>query len=358
MMMAKKKNPTAPELTSEPITAPIFLEESALDKYRELLSQSTISADNPEPEPETLLWFNGTPILERQRKAFVCSVAKGRKTTTLTMFAAMLCGHDETANGFKVKPGCKVLYLDTEQARFDTQRILTRTAKLCGKTAAELPIKVLSLNKLSADDIRGVMELAIMDFRPDMVILDNWTDCVASIMEEKECVEFSRNLRVMTERYDIALISVIHANESARNDDKPNFRGWGAEEARKSDLTMFLKDMGDYSRATFGRCRGKRPQGFNISINDDGLPYIFTDTPESEKPKNPDKYAAIIAKIPLIGLQLKELTKLIHDTTGKAERTCKDLAIKMGKDGILVNIDGRYYLPTNAPKTDIETLPF
>lgn len=354
-MSNKEKN--APELTAEEVKPTIFIAPEAAEQYADLLESLLINPDQPEPEPEALLTLQDTPILWRGGKSFICAVAKARKTTTLTLLAAILCGRDETAHGFKAKSGCKVLYIDTEQARTDSQRILHRVARLCDKEANALPLQVLSLNKQNPEDIRAIMEAAVIRFAPDVVILDNWTDCVASVMDDKECTEFSRKLRELAEVYNIAIFSVIHANESARNDDKPNFRGWGAEEARKSDLTLFLKDMGDYSRATFGRCRGKRPEGFAVSIDTAGLPYFYTEV-EPPKPANPDKYADIVAKIPTNGMRFNELQKVVEDTTKKAISTCRDWVCKMEREGVVKKVDGRYYRPENAPTEPEEILPF
>ncbi len=352
--MSNKKQ-TAPALTSEAVTPSIFgVTQEKAEHYKALLKEILIDPNKPEPEPEALLSLHGTPILWRGGKSFICAVAKARKTTTLTLFAAILCGRDETAAGFKALPGCKVLYIDTEQARTDSQRILFRTAQLTGVKAEALPLQVLALNKQDPETIRGLMETAVKEYRPDVLILDNWTDCVASIMDDKECTEFSRQLRMLAEAYNIAVFSVIHANESARNDDKPNFRGWGAEEARKSDLTLFLKDMGDYSKATFGRCRGKRPDGFCISIDTAGLPYLYTETPT---PPNPDKYADIVKDISFIGINYTSLCDLIKKKKDCSLSTAKRDIKDMTDSGAIVAKGGLYYRPEDRPK-EPESLPF
>lgn len=349
------KEKTAPALTSEAVTPSIFgITPEKATHYKTLLKEILIDPDKPEPEPEALLSLHGTPILWRGGKSFICAVAKARKTTTLTLFAAILCGRDETANGFKALPGCKVLYIDTEQARTDSQQILFRTAELTGTEAKALPLQVLSLNKQDPETIRGLMEIAVREYRPDVLILDNWTDAVASIMDDKECTEFSRQLRMLAEAYNIAVFSVIHANESAKNDDKPNFRGWGAEEARKSDLTLFLKDMGDYSRATFGRCRHKRPEGFCISIDNADLPYIYTENPT---PTNPDKYADIVKDVSFIGINYTSLCDLIKKKKGCSLSTAKRDIKEMMDCGAIVAYGGLYYRPEDQPKEQ-ETLPF
>lgn len=355
-MSDKENRPNAPELTTEEVTRSIFgLTAEQTEQYKSLLAASLINPDKPEPEPETLLSLSGTPILWRGGKGFVCGVAKSRKTTALTILSAILMGRDETAHGFQAAKGLRVLYVDTEQSRADSQRILRRVARLTDRAAAGLPFDVLSLNQLNPEQIKGVIETALQVKGYDVVILDNWTDCVESVLDDKVCTEFSRQLRELAEAYKVAILSVIHANESARNDDRPNFRGWGSEEARKSDLTMFLKDKGDYSQATFGRCRGKRPEGFCVSHDIDGLPCIYTPTPEETA--NPDRYAEVVAKIPPTGLSYTELCDLITSTTHKVKATAKTwIKSKMG--GAVKEVNGRYYTTATAPKTEEETLPF
>lgn len=355
-MSDKENRLNAPELTTEEVKRSIFgLTAEQTKQYKSILAAALINPDQPEPEPETLLSLSGTPILWRGGKGFVCGVAKSRKTTALTILSAIMMGRDETAHGFHAAKGLRVLYVDTEQSRADSQRILHRVARLTDRAAADLPFDVLSLNQLTPEQIKGVIETALQVKGYDVVILDNWTDCVESVLDDKVCTEFSRQLRELAEAYKIATLSVIHANESARNDDRPNFRGWGSEEARKSDLTMFLKDKGDYSQATFGRCRGKRPEGFCVSHDINGLPCIYTPTPEETA--NPDKYADIVAKIPPTGLSYTELCDLITTTTHKAKATAKVwLKSKMG--GAVKEVNGRYYPTATAPKTEEETLPF
>lgn len=349
----------APELTEEKVMPSVFgVKSEDADLYKTRLSELLINPDKPEPEPEALLTLQGTPILWRGCKSFICAVAKARKTTTLTLFAAILCGRDETSNGFRALPGCRVLYIDTEQARTDSQRILFRTAKLCNTVPGEIRMQVLSLNKEIPETIRGIMEVAITEYRPDVVILDNWTDCVTSVMDDEACTDFSRQLRMLAEVYNIGIFSVIHANESTRNDDKPNFRGWGAEEARKSDLTLFLKDMGDYSKATFGRCRGKRPEGFCVSIDPDGLPYLYTENQATTLTANAYKYTDIVKNIPQGGLTSGELGELIRKHLKVKARSAVDEHRKtmLGLE-LISKAQGRYYKYSDV-KQEPEPLPF
>lgn len=354
-MSDKEKSGRIP-LTAEKVTPNVFIADSKqAEEYKALFAAALIDPNKPEPEPETLLSLFDTPILWRGGKAFVCGVAKSRKTTALTILSAILMGRNESGKGFIAKDGLRVLYCDTEQSRADSQRILRRVAKLTDRAAGDMTFNVLSLNQLSPDQIKGVIEIALQIRGYDVVILDNWTDCVKSVMEEEYCATFSRQLRELAENYKVAILSVIHANESARNDDRPNFRGWASEEARKCDLTMFLKDMGDYSKVTFGRCRGKRPEDFYVSIDAEGWPYLYTPTPAEEA--NADKYAAVVSQIPPTGLTNAELCKVVMATQGIVQRTAQRWVKEMRLKAVKF-IDGRYYNPATAPKKEVEQLTF
>lgn len=358
-----KRNPSVAILGESPKRkhSSVFnISDKQKENYKSLLAATMIDPSKPEPEPDTLLSYNGTPILWRGGKAFVCGVAKTRKTTTLTIVSAMLLSCFASERGFKSAENLRVLYADTEQSRADSQRILFNTAKLAGVSASNLAFDVLNLNKLDPEQIKGVIEMMLQQGeengkRYDVLILDNWTDCVNSVLDDKECTEFSRQLRELAEVYNIATLSVIHANESSRNDDRPNFRGWGSEEARKSDLTMFLKDMGDYSNVTFGRCRGRRPEGFSVSHDDFGLPCLYT--PTAAETANPDKYADIVAKIPKEGLSYKELCNLIVSVRGNSMPTAKRwVGERLG--GAVVERNKVYYSVLSATKTTQEDMPF
>lgn len=316
---------------------------------------------NPEilkTEPERILTFNNAPLLWRGGKAFVCGVSKARKTTYLTLIASILCGRNEEARGFKThQKSYKVLYVDTEQADYDSQRILLRVAKLCGKSATELPLKVLPLNEKSPQDIRILMERVIIAYRPDVVILDNWTDCVNSVNDERECTEFSRILRKMAKLYNLAFYSVIHANEGTRKDDRPDFRGWAKEEGRKSDLTTFLKDEGNYSSVSF-RGRQQTPDCFYIGFDDNGLPAFVDPTTTQKKATKAMKDASLIlSAIPQYGISATELIGIIGRKLNIQNRSAYARLAEFKRNDLIFERDGLYFA-TKQNKQEQEELPF
>ena len=354
-----------PILTSEVVRHRVFdVKSEETENYEKILEECIIDPNNPIPNPEVILSYNSVPVLWRGGKSFVCAVAKARKTTALTLFTAILLGKDESANGFKALPACRVLFVDTEQAKYDSQKILNRVSRLCGKTPNEMTeLLVLSLNRHGYEEIKILIETAIRNFKPDVLMLDNWTDCVSSVLDEKDCTTFSKDLRALAELYELAVFSVIHANEGDGKTDKPKFRGWAVEEARKSDLTLYLKDMsddssmelrGEYSRARFGKCRGMRPDDFNISIDIHGLPYIYHHT--TDIISKPDRTTQMLELIPTEGIGSNELANKIKDLleysdirTGKkriAELLASRLIVKHASGN-----NTRYFRKGDEPKS-------
>lgn len=312
----KKLIETIEDITGDSQKEKFIIDESITPEDLRNVSNIYINPDIIENAPERMLTFNDAPLLWRGCKAFVCGVSKARKTTYLTLITSILCGRNEEARGFKThQKSYKVLYVDTEQARYNSQNILLRVAKLCNKGVKEVPLKVMPLFDKSYKERRKLLECGIVDFRPDVVILDNWTDCVSSVNDERECVDFSEKLRILADYYNLAIYSVIHANEGMRKEDRPDFRGWAKEEGRKSDITTFLKDEGNYSSVSF-RGRLQTPDGFCIGFDDNGLP-AFVDADKS----NETLFNAILEKIPATGLKHGELSGIIEKITGKSKVT-------------------------------------
>ena len=362
-METGKQNNNLPVLTSEVVRHRVFdVKNDDAGNYEKILEECIIDPNNPIPEPEVILSYNGVPVLWRGGKSFICAVAKARKTTALTLFTAILLGKDESANGFKAFPACRVLFVDTEQAKYDSQKILNRVSRLCGKTPQEMTeLMALSLNRHGYEEIKILIETAIRNFKPDVLMLDNWTDCVSSVLDEKDCTAFSKDLRALAELYELAVFSVIHANEGDGKTDKPKFRGWAIEEARKSDLTLYLKDMsddpsmelrGEYSRARFGKCRGIRPDDFNIAIDIHGLPYIYHHT--TEIVSKSDKTTQMLELIPTAGIGSNELAYKITELMAYSDvRTGKKRIAELLDSGKIVKeISGnktRYYCRGDEP---------
>ena len=133
-------NPYLPVLTSEVVRHRVFdLKSEETENYEKILEECIIDPNNPIPEPEVILSYNGVPVLWRGGKSFICAVAKARKTTALTLFSAILLGKDETANGFKALPACRVLFVDTEQAKYDSQKILNRVQGYAARIQRKRP---------------------------------------------------------------------------------------------------------------------------------------------------------------------------------------------------------------------------
>lgn len=355
--MSDKKKISAPERTSVAVSKLVFeIAPQDMEAYAKLVAESMLDPTKPEPAPEVLLSHKGVPVLWRTGKAFVCGVAKSRKTTLLTLLASFVVAPEKANDEFVAKK-CSVLYVDTEQARYDSQKIVTRVSQLTGIPPTELPIDVLNLNTFSYEDARKMIEIALRLKKYDVLILDNWTDCVKSVMDDVDCPNFTQKLRDLAQTYNIATLSVIHANESARDDKTLRFRGWGSEEARKSDLTMCLYDKGDYSEVRFDRCRNVRPEPFAVRHDANGLPCII-ELIETPKSANPDRYARVISQMPQTGMTYTDLTKLITTAEGNAPSTAKRWVTAMLTSGTITQKDSLYY-PSEKPSSEPDlTLPF
>ncbi len=313
----------------------------------------------PKEVPAPVLLLRGDCILRRQRIVLVTGNAGSRKTSVLTLLCSAMQGSSLTPE--MTAPGSlKGLYFDTEQNPDQTDRVINRVIKATGKTFDTVGIAVYNLLELPRQMIAPMIEELANEYRPDYIIIDNTTDTVKTTMDDAVAELAGYQFRQIAKKYNLCLIGVVHSNEG-KADGTP--RGWiGKELLRRADVLLFLTNKGDYSTATFKKFRdGKAPEDFSVYIDDvSGLPMLGqpeTST-QTQKISNPDKYANLISKIPIIGYSYTELTDEIIRETGKSLKTAERWISAMVTDEVVSLRNGRYYDPKKAVPEPENELPF
>lgn len=343
-----------PTLSSEPTEDYIFNREGLNPEEFEAWKQrvkADMRADPTKPKevPAPVLLLRGDCILRRQRIVLVTGNAGSRKTSLLTLLCSAMQGSSLTPE--MTAPGnLKGLYFDTEQNPDQTDRVINRVIKTTGKTFDTVGIAVYNLLELPRQMIAPMIEELANEYRPDYIIIDNTTDTVETTMDDAVAELAGYQFRQIAKKYNLCVIGVVHSNEG-KADGTP--RGWiGKELLRRADVSLFLNNKGDYSTASFKKFRdGKAPEEFSVYIDDEsGLPMLGQPEPSTKTnaTSNPDKYAGIVSKIPMIGLSYSALKDLICKETGKSPQTAERWIATMAKEEIMIVRNGRYYDPSKA----------
>lgn len=194
---------------------------------RSILEGCLISVNDDYAEAEYVLQANGVGFFAKGDIHAIGAKQKGGKTSAIAMMipAILNKSHGPLTCGME---NPKVLFIDTEMNKRDTQKLYKTVLSLSGMTSGDDfgRFQVYSLRSLDIDAKRDALQLLIKDFMPDIIFVDGIVDMVKSFNDEAESKDFITNLmRLSTKEVsgkDIAIVCVLHTNKS--NDDN-NMRG-------------------------------------------------------------------------------------------------------------------------------------
>ena len=213
---------TVADIVGEAVNQPTE-EEQKRERLRKILSDTRIRTDTEVPDLEYALEVDGTGFFARRDIHAVKAKAKAGKTTTLKVFiAALLQGELFRVKSLLEKP--RIVFFDTEQNRKDTKSILDDVAAMTGLEPEVIDAQVVlqSLRRVDREDLLPLLRLALEDEKPDVVFVDGIVEFVGSFNDESESKQIIKDLLVLSEEYNCAIICVLHTNKA---DEDHNMRG-------------------------------------------------------------------------------------------------------------------------------------
>ena len=213
---------TVKDIVCEAVNQPTE-EEQKRERLRKILSDTRIRTDTEVPDLEYALEVDGTGFFARRDIHAVKAKAKAGKTTTLKVFiAALLQGEMFRVKSLLEKP--RIVFFDTEQNRKDTKSILDDVAAMTGLEPEVIDAQVVlqSLRRVDREDLLPLLRLALEDEKPDVVFVDGIVEFVGSFNDESESKQIIKDLLVLSEEYNCAIICVLHTNKA---DEDHNMRG-------------------------------------------------------------------------------------------------------------------------------------
>ena len=261
---------TVNDIVGEAVNQPTEVEQKR-ERLRQILRDTRISSDTKVPDLEYALEVDGTGFFARRDIHAVKAKAKAGKTTTLKVFiAALLLGVMFRIKSLMEKP--RILYFDTEQSRKDTKSILDDVATMTGLDSEDIDSQVVlqSLRRVDRDDLLPLLCQALEDEKPDVVFVDGVVEFVGSFNDESESKQIIKDLLVLSEEYNCAIICVLHTNKS---DEDHNMRGHlGTMLAQKAATVLECKKERGSSVITVScsESRHEEPTEWSIMFAEDG----------------------------------------------------------------------------------------
>ncbi|MBP3842280.1 MAG: AAA family ATPase [Prevotella sp.] len=261
---------TVKDIVGEAVNQP-SAEEQEKEQLRQILQETRICSDTEVPPEEYALQVDDKGIFALRDIHAIKAKQKAGKTTALKVFiAALLQGGMFRVKSLLEKP--HIEFFDTEQSRTDTKRILQDVAQMTGLPPAVIDAQVSlhSLRRIDQEQLLPLLERALEDEKPQVVMLDGIVEFVASFNDETESKRLIKELLKLSDQHNCAIVCVLHTNKA---DEDHNMRGHlGTMLAQKSATVLeCVKERG--SSVITVRCSEARheemPQ-WSITFDQDG----------------------------------------------------------------------------------------
>ena len=206
------------------------------------LEQRRITPNTLIPKRKFLFEMFDKPCFACGELVGITGRAKSGKTFFTSMLMALgVCNEVMGIRRIDPKP-LRVLWMDTEQSEESTQEILCdRIMRLWQRNMPEcesiknFPSEMFDIFNVRAEawqDRLPLLETAILEYRPDLVILDGIRDLVNDINDGILSQQVIERLMHLASETECCIVSVLHQNKAS--EDK-NLRGWiGTELTYKS----------------------------------------------------------------------------------------------------------------------------
>ena len=213
---------TVNNIVGEAVNQP-SAEEQDRERLRKILSDTRIRTDTEVPDLEHALEVDGTGFFARRDIHAVKAKAKAGKTTTLKVFISALL-QDEMFRIKSLLTNPRIVFFDTEQNRKDTKGILDDVITMTDLDPEVIDSQVVlqSLRRIDREDLLPLLRQALEDEKPDVVFIDGIVEFVGSFNDESESKQIIKDLLVLSEEYNCAIICVLHTNKA---DEDHNMRG-------------------------------------------------------------------------------------------------------------------------------------
>ena len=214
---------------------------------------------------------------------FSCIVGASKSKKTFFK-SALLAGYigGQATNFFSEIKGHEteeriILDIDTEQSKWDAQRVSRRVVDMVGSTYDKY--KPFFLREQDAKTRLDFVEYLVNDAykgKVGLISIDGAADLIDDVNDLKGSNEAVQRLMKLTSENNLHLITVIHRNHGT---DKPTGH-LGSAILKKAETVAFVEAEGTITHVKAKYTRSFPFNDFQFSINDFGLPYeISSRTP-------------------------------------------------------------------------------
>jgi hypothetical protein len=238
------------------------------------------------PDPILIQSSTGIPLFHYRNLSSAAAAMKVGKTKENIAFVTAILHPEGFLNFHCPKADARVLFGDTEMDSSDTMEFVIGVNKCLGKPENTVLNNFIALNlrEVLKPERAKYIEDAIIDFKPDFVIVDGIVDLCNdfnSIADSSATVEM---LTTWASKYNCHVHTNIHVNKGANNSETRGHLGQILRQ--KGEVTLLLSkkiDTVNYVEVKPIDSRHRPIEDFYFRINNDGLPEEFFPLPKDTK---------------------------------------------------------------------------
>jgi len=259
--------------------------ENKKETLNKLLNECYIDFDEEISEPPTILSIRDIANQQHYRILTLGNIStikgawKSKKSFLTSMIASSLTANTEIFTNLvptMLDSKRQVILFDTEQSRYDSQKMAIRIKKM-SRTNAE------NFGSFSFRGLNGAQIVELIDFAVNekfkevgIIFIDQIADAVNSLNNEEEAVKVVRFLELISKEKDLHICNIVHVN---KHDGYA--QGWlGTQLMKKSETVIDIEKDAEYDNISHIKpsyTRGAMFPKFSIKINKYGYPEMLDD---------------------------------------------------------------------------------
>lgn len=267
-----------------------------MEKMLDRLEGRRITPGRELPRMEFLFRLFHKPCFPRGELVALSGKAKSGKTFVSSILMA-LCQRSPVLSLERIEPKrLRVLWYDTEQSEESTQDILKNRIMPMVEDADPTPgdslLDVFNVRGEMYADRLPLLEVAVRQYRPDLVVVDGIRDLVADINDGVVAQDTIERLMRLASEVRCCMVCVLHQNKSVED---RNLRGWIGTELKNKAFEVY--ECAKSSERIFSWCQTDTRkydigQTLQFAVNDEGIPYLCTPEQLLEAQYNAQRRAA------------------------------------------------------------------
>ena len=256
----------------------LLAEERAKKEFTSIKEKYVIDGNVDYPEPEYLIRIGDVPTLPKGNLVAVSAKWKNGKTFFCDILSAIFLGSSTFINCENLIKQGKVRFIDTEQSRNDTARILKTIQAIIPEDRHD-DIEVSCLRDADIDSYdEGNGDVSRYEFvrqsieieRPDLVIVDGIADLIYNYNDVTESQDMVNKLAALANKHNCCIVVVMHQNKGSH--DKMMKGHIGTMLYQKCSDVFQVEKHGEIFLVTHPVSRHRQSNGLVFKLDENAIP--------------------------------------------------------------------------------------